>query len=136
MPIETFNNLLGKLRGSEDAHVSEPGGPAFRLSSDVALVMLSIGAVRTAGLSRGSAYYEETLERAPAAQGLSLPEFKEQAAKAKSIAELRQMRRTFARFRHPDHQTHADATAAASEMAAANGIIDEAISLMRRKLRR
>lgn len=136
MPVETFNNVLGRLRGSEDAGVSEPGGPAFRLSTDVALVMLSIGAVRPAGLSRGSAYYEETLERAPVAQELSLPELKEQAGKAKSIAELRQMRRTFARFRHPDHQSNSDQAAAASEMAAANGLIDEAISRMRRKLRR
>ena len=137
MPTEPFSIVLGKLRGFEHAGVSEPGGPALRLSSDVALVMLSIGAVRSAGLSRKPAYYdEETLGAAPPLmQGLSLAELKERIGKAKSISELRQMRRDFARARHPDHHKQTGEAAAASEMAAANVLIDEAISLMRRKLR-
>lgn len=135
MPTETFSIVLGKLRGFEHADVSEPG-PALRLSSSVAQVMLSIGAVRPAGVSRRPAYYEEeTLAAAPLAPGFSLAELKEQIGKATSIAELRQMRRDFARARHPDHHKETDEAAAASEMAAANGLIDEAISRMRRKLR-
>ncbi len=132
MPIEKFSELLGRLRGS-DTDNNQLGGPAFRVSSGVALVMLSLGAgFKESGRSRG--YYDEMLDGALAVPPLSLSELKLQIARATSVEELRRLRRKFARCSHPDcHQASEDA-AATSDMAAANRLIDEAISSLRRRL--
>ncbi len=129
MPIEKFNELLGRLSGL-DAENNKLGGPAFKVSSGVALMMLSLGAGRAKDFGRSRGYYEEMLDGAPAAPPLSFSELKLQIARATSIDELRRLRRKFARCSHPD--CHSEDTAAATEMAAANRLIDEAISSLRR----
>jgi len=130
MPVENFSVLLGKLGGSANAD-AEFEGPAFRVSTKVAEVMLSLSSVLSRSASRASPYYEETSVSAPSWAPLSLPELKEQIARAASIAELRCLRRRFAVFSHPDHKGSGDADAT-REMAAANQMIDEAIRSMRR----
>ena len=133
MPIEKFNELLGRLTGL-DTDNNQAGGPAFRVSSDVALVMLSLGACRAKEFGRSHGYYEEMLDGAPAAPPLSFSELKLQIARATSIDELGRLRRKFARCNHPDCHHASEDAAAASEMAAANRLIDEAISSLRRRM--
>ncbi len=133
MPIEKFNELLGRL-GGVDTDNNQPAGPAFRVSSGVAAVMLSLGAGGAKDFGRSHGYYEEMLDGAPPAPPLSFSELKLQVAQAASLDELRRLRRKFARCSHPDcHHASKDA-AAASEMAAANRLIDEAISSLRRRM--
>ncbi len=131
MPIETFSVLLGRLGGSESAGSADLDGPAFRVSAKVAEVVLSLGGALARSAARASAYYEETADSAPAPAPLSLPELREEIAKAASIAELRSLRRRFARCSHPDCRKAREDSAATQEMAAANQMIDEAISAMR-----
>ena len=131
MPIENFSVLLGRLGSSENGGNPDLDGPAFRVSTKVAEVMLSLDAAFARSAVRASPYYEETLVSAPIPAPLSLSELKEQIARATSIAELGGLRRRFARCSHPDrHNDRADSTATC-EMAAANQMIDEAIISMR-----
>ena len=129
MSIENFSAVLGKL--SENGGNPELDGPAFRVSTKVAEVMLSLGAAIARSAVRASPYYEETLDSAPVPAPLSLPELKEQVTRATSIAELRGLRRRFARCSHPDRHNDSKDSTATSEMAAANQLIDKAISSMR-----
>ncbi|HWJ19812.1 MAG TPA: hypothetical protein VNR65_13905 [Geobacterales bacterium] len=129
MSIENFSAVLGKL--SENGGNPELDGPAFRVSTKVAEVMLSLGAAIARNAVRASPYYEETLDSAPVPAPLSLSELKEQVTRATSIAELRGLRRRFARCSHPDRHNDSEDSTATSEMAAANQLIDKAISSMR-----
>ena len=129
--MENFSVLLGKL--TEKGGNPALDGPAFRVSTKVAEVMLSLGAAFAKNAMRASPYYEELVERAPTPAPLSLLNLKEQIAKATSIAELRGLRRRFARCSHPDRHKASDDFKATCEMAAANQMIDEAISSMRRR---
>ena len=136
MPIENFSVLLGRLGSSENGGNPDLDGPAFRVSTKVAEVMLSLGAALARSAVRASPYYEETLDSAPKAAApkpapLSLSELKEQIARATSIAELGCLRRRFARCSHPDRHNDTEDSSATCEMAAANQMIDEAISSMR-----
>jgi hypothetical protein len=128
--MENFSVLLGKL--AENGRNPNLDGPAFRVSTKVAEVMLSLGAALARNAARASSYYEELVESAPAPGPLSLSDLKEQIAKATSIAELRGLRRRFACCSHPDRHKASDDFKATREMAAANHMIDEAISSMRR----
>jgi hypothetical protein len=140
MPIENFSVLLGKLGSSENGS-PDLDGPAFRVSTKVAEVMLSLGAALARSAVRASPYYEETLDSAPKPAApkpaapklapLSLSELKERIAKATSIAELRCLRRRFACCSHPDRHKATEGSTATREMAAANQMIDAAISSMR-----
>ena len=135
MPIENFSVLLGKLGSSENGN-PDLDGPAFRVSTKVAEVMLSLGAALARSAVRASPYYEETLDSAPKPAApkpapLSLSELKERIAKASSIAELRCLRRRFACCSHPDRYKATEDSTATREMAAANQMIDAAISSMR-----
>ena len=129
MSIESFSAVLGRL--SETGGNPELDGPAFRVSTKVAEVMLSLGAAIARSAVRASPYYEETTVTAPIPAPLSLSELKEQIARAASIAELCSLRRRFARCSHPDRYNDAEDSTATREMAAANQMIDEAISSMR-----
>ena len=130
MPMENFSVVLGKLGDSANGN-AELDRPAFRVSTKVAEVMLSLGAAFARSAVRASPYYEETIvSPPPPAPPLSLPELKEHIARATSIPELSCLRRRFARSSHPDHKGSEDSTAA-REMAAANQMIDEAICSMR-----
>ena len=131
MPIENFSVLLGRLGSSENGGNPDLDGPAFRVSTKVAEVMLSLGAALARSAVRASPYYEETLDIAPKPAPLSLSELKEQIAKATSIAELRCLRRRFACCSHPDRHKATEGSTATREMAAANQMIDAAISSMR-----
>ena len=128
--MENFSVLLGKL--AENGRNPNLDGPAFRVSTKVAEVMLSLGAALARNAARASSYYEELVESAPAPGPLSLSDLKEQIAKATSIAELRRLRRCFACCSHPDRHKASDDFKATREMAAANHMIDEAIRSMRR----
>ncbi len=134
MPIEKFSELLGRLKGTENDSDAQLNRPAFPVSSGVALVMLSLGAGRLKVSGRSRGYYEEMLEGTPVAPPLSLSELKLQITRATSIEELRRLRRKFARCSHPDCHQASDEPAAASEMAAANRLIDEALSCLRRRV--
>jgi hypothetical protein len=128
--MENFSVLLGKL--AENGGNRDLDGPAFRVSTKVAEVMLSLGAALARNAVRASPYHEELVESAPTPAPLSLFDLKEQIAKAASIAELRGLRRRFARCSHPDRHKASDSKAT-YQMAAANQMIDEAISSMRRQ---
>ncbi len=132
MPVENFSALLGRLSPPEKDSDLEPGGPVFRVSSNVALVVCSLTAGRTVNIIRSGGYYDEMTEEAPSAPPISLQELKGLVEKATSIEELRRLRRNFARQSHPDRLKAAENSAATSDMAAANKLIDEAISLIRR----
>jgi hypothetical protein len=129
--MENFSVLLGRL--TENSGNPDLDGPAFRVSTKVAEVMLSLGAALGKGAVRASSYYEELIESAPAPAPLSLLDLKEEIAKATSVAELRGLRRRFACCSHPDRHKASDDFKATREMAAANQMIDEAISSMRRQ---
>jgi len=122
--------LLGRLGSSENGGNTDLDEPAFRVSTKVAEVMLSLGAVFARSAVRASPYYEETLDSAPIPAPLSLSELKEQIAKATCIAELRCLRRRFAVCSHPDRHKATENSTATREMAAANQMIDAAISSM------
>ena len=129
MSIENFSAVLGKL--SENGGNPELDGPAFRVSTKVAEVMLSLGAAIARSAVRASPYYEETLVSVPVPAPLTLSELKEQITRATSIAELRGLRRRFASCSHPDRYNDTKDSTATYEMAAANQMIDQAISSMR-----
>ncbi len=129
MSIENFSAVLGRL--SENGGYPELDKPAFRVSTKVAEVMLSLGAAMARSAARASPYYEETIVSAPVPAPLSLAELKEQILGATSIAELRGLRRRFARCSHPDRYNDTEDSTATCEMAAANHMIDVAISSMR-----
>ena len=129
MSIENFSAVLGRL--SENGGNPEVDGPAFRVSTKVAEVMLSLGVAIARSAVRASPYYEETIVGAPIPAPLSLSELKEQIARATSIAELGCLRRRFARCSHPDRHNDTEDSSATCEMAAANQMIDEALSSMR-----
>jgi hypothetical protein len=129
MSIENFSAVLGKLSGNGGN--PELDGPAFRVSTKVAEVMLSLGVPIARSAVRASPYYEETSVSAPIPAPLSLLELKEHIARATSIAELGCLRRRFARCSHPDRHKDTKELTATVEMAAANQMIDEAISSMR-----
>ncbi len=130
MPMENFSVLLGKLGDSANGN-PELDGPAFRVSTKVAEVMLSLGAAFARSSVRASPYYEETIVIVPPPAPLSLSDLKELVAKATSIAELGCLRRRFALCSHPDHKGSENSTAT-RDMAAANQMIDAAICSMRR----
>ncbi len=125
MPIENFSVLLGKLAEHSSSEFAQP---AFRVSTQVAEVMLSLGAV-FASAGRAAVYSEEAA-RAPAPAPLSLSDLKNEIARATSVAELRGLRRRFARCSHPDCYDASKNSMATYEMAVANRMIDEAISSM------
>ena len=129
MPIENFSAVLGRL--SENGGAPDLDGPAFRVSTKVAEVMLSLGAAIARSAVRASPYYEETLDVASVPAPLSLSELKEQITRATSIAELGCLRRRFARCSHPDRYNDTEDSNATREMAVANQMIDEAISSIR-----
>ncbi len=129
MSIENFSAVLGKL--SDHGRNPELDGPAFRVSTKVAEVMLSLGVAIARSAARASPYYEETLDSTPLPPPLSLSELKERVTRATSIAELCGLRRRFARCSHPDRHNDRKDSTATIEMAAANQMIDEAITSMR-----
>jgi len=105
------------------------------MSSNVADAVLSLSAGKVRRTSGGAfGYYLEAEERPPVYPP-SLAEFKAQVGKAASIAELRRLRRNFARLSHPDRKSEDDPTAT-RQMAEANELIDQAILAMRRREQR
>jgi hypothetical protein len=133
MPANDFSAWLGKL-GRDVSPESDD--PVSRTSSTVADAVLSLAAEKAQRGSGGGAwsYYAEAVERPPMSPP-SLADLKMQIGKAASIAELRRLRRNFARLGHPDRKA-ADAPAATRQMQAANELIDQAISSMRRREQR
>lgn len=131
MPAGDFNTLLSKLRASGEDDQTERSSPGYRVSSDVALKVLSLTASRTVNRAQAPGYYD--VEEAPPAPQLSFSDLKTQIEKAASVAELRRLRRNFARLSHPDCRKNTKDAAAATEMALANKLIDEAISSMRKR---
>lgn len=130
MPLENFSIVLDKLGSPEKA--GSPDGPAFRVSAKVAEIMLSLDGVRARAAARVSPYDEEAAATALRQAPLTLSDLKDRVAGATSLAELRALRRRFARSCHPDRQKASDGAKATWEMAAANRMIDDAIGQMRR----
>jgi hypothetical protein len=126
MPVEDFNELLGKLR-EQDRDQIDPNGSTYRVSHNVADVVLSLAASQTSGGARAAAYYEGELNLPPPPQPPSLADLKRQISDAASVSDLRRLRRSFARWSHPDRRNEPDDAYANFQMAAANELIDKAI---------
>ena len=134
MPVKDFSGLLGKLNDLDKESQFDHGRGAVRVSSSVAHVVWSLAAGRAPNFSRPAAYYEDAAaERMPDAQPPSLADLKEEIASAKSVGDLRRLRRRFARVGHPDSRKKTETTSATYQMAAANELIDKAIMAMRRR---
>jgi hypothetical protein len=135
MPVEDFNELLGKLR-EHDRDQIDPNESTYRVSHNVADAMLSLAASRPLVGARAVAYYEGELNLPPSPQPPSLADLKRQIAGAGSVSDLRRLRRSFARWSHPDRRSEADDAYANFQMAAANELIDKAILALRGQARR
>jgi hypothetical protein len=131
MPVEDFNELLGRL-SEEDRDQIDPNGSTYRVSHNVADVVLSLAAGRASSGARAVAYYEGALDLPPPPQPPSLADLKRQIADAASIADLRRLRRSFASWSHPDRRSEANHAYANFQMAAANELIDKAILAFQR----
>ncbi len=133
MPVEDFKGLLGKLKELERESQLDPGGAAYRVSNNVADVVLSLASGRASGGTRRAAYYEDEMDLPPPPQPPSLADLKRQIADAASVSDLRSLRRSFARWSHPDRRGKPDDPYATFQMAAANEAIDKAILALRRR---
>ncbi|MGO8953118.1 MAG: hypothetical protein ACLPWS_22025 [Rhodomicrobium sp.] len=135
MSAGTFARLLDELNGREDVKNSGLGGPLSRVSSSVGLTMLDLAPQTDAGSPHKTPYYEEVPDEPQIAPRLSLSDLASSIGKATTAGELRRLRRSYARACHPDRRKAADHSAATSEMAAANELIDRAIASLRPRTR-
>ena len=125
MIAASFGQLLEQLRTPEQDGEAALSEPAFKVSAGVGLVVLALTPEKRAIPQQMPSRYEELPEEPQSAPQLSLADLKRQIGEAASAPELRRLRRLFARQSHPDL---CGDSFAASEMAAANRLIDNAIA--------
>ncbi len=121
----SFSQLLEQLRTPEeegDERLSEPG---FKVSDGVGLMVLALTPQKKPNSQQVRPRYEEIPEEPQSAQPFSLGDLASEIGKVTSAGELRRLRRQFARLSHPDRCRD---SSAASEMAAANRLIDDALA--------
>jgi hypothetical protein len=131
MAANTFGKLLQELGVREEGLSNRSNERHFRVSDDVGLMVLTLAPQKEMSSRRKAYSYEEIPEEPQITPQLSLAELASRAGKATSAAELRRLRREFARFRHPDHCGGASNPVATAEMADANRLIDDAMTSLR-----
>ncbi len=127
--VRSFSRVLNDLGGAEETWESALGEPQFRVSARAGSIVASLGPLKKKEPRRQSPHYEAAPDEPPQPEPqLSLPDLERQVGKAASMEELCRLRRQFARASHPDC---CGDSSAASEMAVANRLIDDAIAALR-----
>ncbi len=133
MAARTFSQFLERLDGPGEAGNERLGEPHFRVSAGVGHTVLALSPQKEATPPRRFRNYEETMEEAQIKPQLTLADLSLRIAEAASAAELRRLRREFARSYHPDHCKADSGCASATGTASANRLIDDAIALLKKR---
>jgi hypothetical protein len=127
--VRSFGRVLNDLGGAEETCERALDEPQLRVSARAGSIVASLGPMKKGGFRRQFPHYGITPDEPPQPEPhLSLPDLEKQIGKARSMEELCRLRRRFARASHPDC---CGDSSAASEMAVANRLIDDAIAALR-----
>ena|SRR5271166_4393321 len=129
---ESFSRFLDQFAVLDAPQKAGGREPLANVSSDVGLAMLAPAHDRDARSPARAYYYHDSPEEWQPAGTLSLSGLAVLIGQAKTIGELRCLRRAFARLHHPDHREAGERSAATSDMATVNESIDRAIFALRR----